>query len=60
MSTTIYSAISPVISKDKNKFNFVYQITNFLKITISIIPAMFYKLNDFDNFNKYNIIQKHL
>ena len=27
MSNTIYSAILPVISKDKNKFNFVYQIT---------------------------------
>ena len=27
MSTTIYSAILPVISKDKNKYNFVYQIT---------------------------------
>ena len=27
MSNTIYSAILPVISKDKNKYNFVYQIT---------------------------------
>lgn len=27
MSNTIYSAILPVISQDKNKFNFVYQIT---------------------------------
>jgi hypothetical protein len=27
MSNTIYTLISPVISQDKNKFNFVYQIT---------------------------------
>ena len=27
MSNIIYSAILPVISQDKNKFNFVYQIT---------------------------------
>ena len=27
MSNTIYSAILPVISQDKNKFNYVYQIT---------------------------------
>jgi hypothetical protein len=27
MSNTIYSAILPVISQDKNKYNFVYQIT---------------------------------
>ena len=27
MSNTIYSAILPVISKDKNKYNYVYQIT---------------------------------
>ena len=27
MSNTIYSAILPVISKDKNKFNYVYEIT---------------------------------
>ena len=27
MSNTIYSIILPVISKDKNKYNFVYQIT---------------------------------
>ncbi len=27
MSNTIYSAILPVISQDKNKYNYVYQIT---------------------------------